>query len=54
MHAILIDPDKRLTWSEVPDPIAKADEVLIEIHAAALNRAASVTEPAWRPGANAS
>ena len=39
MRAILIDPDKRLTWSEVPDPIAKADEVLIEIHAAALNRA---------------
>ena len=39
MHAILIDPDKRLTWSEVPDPSAKADEVLIEIHAAALNRA---------------
>lgn len=39
MHAILIDPDKRLTWSEVPDPIAKPGEILIDIHAAALNRA---------------
>lgn len=39
MHAILIAPDKRLTWSEVPDPVVKADEVLIDIHAAALNRA---------------
>ena len=39
MHAILIASDKRLTWSEVPDPVVKADEVLIDIHAAALNRA---------------
>ncbi len=39
MKAILINDDKSLSWSEVPDPQIKSDEVLIEIHAAALNRA---------------
>ena len=39
MHATLIDANKNLVWSEVPDPVLKADEVLIEVHAAALNRA---------------
>jgi NADPH2:quinone reductase len=39
MHATLIDDQKRLIWSEVPDPVIKNDEVLIEIHAVALNRA---------------
>ena len=39
MHAILIDEQQNLIWSEVPDPIPKADEILVEIHAAALNRA---------------
>jgi NADPH2:quinone reductase len=39
MHATLIDSRKNLVWSEVPDPVIKNDEVLIEIHAAALNRA---------------
>lgn len=39
MHAVLIGPDKSLAWREVPDPAPKAGEVLIEIHAAALNRA---------------
>lgn len=39
MHAILVDTQRRLVWSEVPDPIAKDNEILIEIHAAALNRA---------------
>jgi NADPH2:quinone reductase len=39
MYATLIDPQKRLLWSEVPDPVVKNNEVLIEIHAAALNRA---------------
>ena len=39
MHAILINADKKLIWSEVPDPKPQADEVLIDIHAAALNRA---------------
>ena len=39
MKATLIDANKNLVWSDVPDPVIKADEVLIEVHAAALNRA---------------
>ena len=39
MKAILINDDKSLSWSDVPDPIIKPEEVLVEIHAAALNRA---------------
>ena len=39
MKAILINEDKSLSWSDVPDPIIKPDEVLVKIEAAALNRA---------------
>lgn len=39
MKAMLVDERKNLVWSEVDDPIVKADEVLVKIHAAALNRA---------------
>ena len=39
MKAILINDDKSLSWSDVPDPIIKPEEVLVEIYAAALNRA---------------
>jgi NADPH:quinone reductase len=39
MHAMLIDKNRGFSWREVPDPEVKAGEVLIEIHAAALNRA---------------
>lgn len=39
MKAILVDPEKNLVWSEVPDPVRKENEVLIAVHAAALNRA---------------
>ena len=39
MKAILINDDRSLSWSEVPDPIIKSDEVLVKIEAAALNRA---------------
>ena len=39
MKAILINEDKSLSWSDVPDPIIKSDEVLVKIEAAALNRA---------------
>ncbi len=39
MKAILVNEDKSLRWDNVPDPILKADEVLVKIHAAALNRA---------------
>lgn len=39
MHAILIADDKSLVWSEVPNPVCHDGEVVIDIHAAALNRA---------------
>lgn len=39
MHAILVDKQQSLIWSEVPDPAPKENELLIEVHAAALNRA---------------
>lgn len=39
MKAILVDENKNLVWSDVADPEIKADEVLVKIHAAALNRA---------------
>ncbi|MFG0247730.1 MAG: NAD(P)H-quinone oxidoreductase [Phycisphaeraceae bacterium JB051] len=39
MHAILIKENHELVWSEVPDPIPTDDQVIIDIHAAALNRA---------------
>ncbi len=39
MYAMLIDKNRGFSWREVPDPGVKAGEVLIEIHAAALNRA---------------
>ena len=39
MKAILVNDDKSLSWSDVPNPVIKSEEVLVEIHAAALNRA---------------
>ena len=39
MHAVLNGDDGHLHWTEVPDPQIKEDEVLLEVHAAALNRA---------------
>lgn len=39
MKAILINDDKSLRWDNVEDPKIKSEEVLVEIHAAALNRA---------------
>ncbi len=39
MHAMLVGENQSLRWSEVPAPVPRADEVLIEVHAAALNRA---------------
>jgi len=39
MKAMLIDENKNLVWSDVPAPVIKDDEVLVKIHAAALNRA---------------
>ena len=39
MKAILVGKNKELTWSEVPNPIMQEDDVLVEIHYAAINRA---------------
>ena len=39
MHAILVDERQALSWSKVPEPTPKAGEILVEIHATALNRA---------------
>lgn len=39
MKVILIDEKKDLVWTDVPNPSIKDNEVLVEIHAAALNRA---------------
>ncbi len=39
MHAVLVDDDQSLAWREVADPVAKAGEIVVDIHAAALNRA---------------
>ncbi len=39
MKAILVNDDRSLRWDNVPDPVIKADEVLVKIEAAALNRA---------------
>lgn len=39
MKAILVNNDRSLSWTDVTDPIIKPEEVLVEIHYAALNRA---------------
>lgn len=39
MKAILVNDDKSLRWDDVPNPVINSEEVLVEIHAAALNRA---------------
>ncbi len=39
MKAILVGENRSLHWSDVPDPVIGAEEVLVKIEAAALNRA---------------
>lgn len=39
MKAMLVDEERSLVWTDVPDPEPKAGEIVIDIHAAALNRA---------------
>ena len=39
MKAILVNDDRSLRWDDVPNPEIKSEEVLVKIHAAALNRA---------------
>ncbi|MDR0931569.1 MAG: NAD(P)H-quinone oxidoreductase [Victivallales bacterium] len=39
MKAMIFDSERNLVWKEISDPVRKADEVLIEVYAAAVNRA---------------
>lgn len=39
MKAILVNDDRSLRWDDVPDPIVGAEDCLVKIEAAALNRA---------------
>lgn len=39
MHAIVVKDDQSLVWREVPDPVRRGNEIVMEVHAAALNRA---------------
>lgn len=39
MKAILVNDDRSLRWDEVPNAVIGTEEVLVEIHAAAINRA---------------
>lgn len=39
MKAILVNEDRSLRWDDVPDPICGAEDCLVKIEAAALNRA---------------
>jgi len=39
MKAVVITKNKELLWTDVPDPVLSDGEVLVEVHAAALNRA---------------
>ena len=39
MYAMILDEKLNFQWAEVPDPVRKENEVLIEVHAAAVNRA---------------
>lgn len=39
MKAILVNDDRSLSWSDVPNPIVGAEDVLVKIEAVALNRA---------------
>ncbi|MDT4995581.1 MAG: hypothetical protein QOH97_5473 [Actinoplanes sp.] len=39
MHAIVIDPPGQFSWTEVPDPVPGEGEVVVDVTAAAVNRA---------------
>ncbi|MBE6999083.1 MAG: NAD(P)H-quinone oxidoreductase [Ruminococcaceae bacterium] len=39
MKAILVQDDRSLVWADVPDPVTGAEDCLVKIEAAALNRA---------------
>ena len=39
MYAMTLDAKLDFDWKQVPDPVRKEGEVLIQVHAAAVNRA---------------
>lgn len=39
MKAVLVQDDRSLVWADVPDPVTGAEDCLVKIEAAALNRA---------------
>ena len=39
MYAMILDENRDFKWAELPDPVRKPGEVVIEVHAAAVNRA---------------
>ncbi|MEC8646489.1 MAG: NAD(P)H-quinone oxidoreductase [Candidatus Latescibacterota bacterium] len=39
MRAIVVDGDERLHWQEVEDPTCAAHQVIVDVHASAVNRA---------------
>lgn len=39
MKAVLVTNDNHLNWTDVPDPVLREDEVLVEVRCAAINRA---------------
>ena len=39
MYAMKVDEKGGLNWTQVPNPTPKSDEILLEVHATALNRA---------------
>ena len=40
MHAMILDENRNFKWCEIPDPVRKTGEILIEVHAAAVEAAA--------------
>ena len=39
MRAIVVDGDERLHWQEVEDPTCAGHQVIVDVHASAVNRA---------------
>jgi len=39
MHALVVDEKRALVWTEVPDPVPGEGEIVIDVHATAVNRA---------------